>query len=186
MGDSDFFPAMTAGTAEHWRRIAERDAAFNRKLPDWILLQLTMLRDDCHGFAIDRLEHCLQTATRAFRDGRDEEYVVCALVHDIGAMLAPDHHAEFIGMIMAPYISPENRWMLHHHGLFQSYYFAHFFGGNRNARERLKEHPLYGYTEEFCRVYDQAAFDRDYPSMSLAEFEPMLRRVLSKRKTPQM
>ncbi|RYD93160.1 MAG: phosphohydrolase [Sphingomonadales bacterium] len=181
MGDSDpFFRAMTEGTAEHWRRIAEKDSAFSRKLPEWILLQLEMLRDDCHGFAIDRLEHCLQTATRAHRDGRDEEYVVCALVHDIGAMLAPANHAEFIAMIMAPYVSPENRWMLHHHGLFQSYYFAHFFGGDRDARDRFRDHPLYGYTLEFCRAYDQAGFDPDYRSMTLAEFEPMLRRVLAR------
>lgn len=177
-----YFRAMVEANSQQWQLIAERDAAFSAKLPDWVLLQLKLLRDDCHGFAIDRLEHCLQTATRAYRGGRDEEYVVCALVHDIGSMLAPVHHAEFVALIMAPYVSEKNRWMLQHHALFQWYYFAEFFGGNKNARDKFKNHPFYGYTVEFCHLYDQTSFDPDYQSMTLDDFEPLLRNVLKTKK----
>jgi predicted HD phosphohydrolase len=176
------FRALTEATPADWMHVAEADAAFARRLPDWLLGQLALLRDDCHGFPVDRLEHCLQTATRAHRAGHDEEYVVCALIHDIGAMLAPDDHAEFGAMILRPYISDQNHWMLRHHGIFQGYYFYHYFGGDRHAREQFRGHPHFERTAEFCHRFDQAAFDPDYESMTLAAFDPILRRVLATRK----
>ena len=50
-----------------------------------------LLAGDTGGYAVDRLTHSLQTATRAQRDGRDDEYVVCALAtrHRRHARLAP-------------------------------------------------------------------------------------------------
>lgn len=177
------FSAMTEGTAEHWRLIAQRDAEFSQGLPDRLLAQLRLLRDDCHGFAIDRLEHCLQSASRAYRDSRDEEYVVCALLHDAGSALAPENHAEFVAMILKPYISEKNLWMLLHHAIFQGYHFFHFFGQDRKARERFRHHPYYSYTVEFCERYDQNCFDPHYRSLPLETFEPMLRRVLAAPRT---
>lgn len=176
------FKAMTESTADQWHDIVKADAAFGRGLPRWLVDQLMLLRNDTHAFTVDRLEHCLQAATRAFRDGRDDEYVVCALLHDVGAALAPASHANFAAMILKPYISAENHWMLQHHDIFQSYYYAHFFGHDRNRRERYRDHPCYARTVEFCHLYDQAAFDPDYPSMSLVDFGPMLWRVLTARK----
>jgi predicted HD phosphohydrolase len=175
------FRAMTEGTREHWAHIAERDAAFSRDAPARVLTLLSTLRNDCHGFAVDRLEHGLQTATRAHRDGRDEEYVVCALLHDIGASIAPRDHAAFAAMILEPHVSERNHWMVRHHDVFQGYYFFHFFDGDRNARDKFKRHPHYQYTAEFCARYDQAAFDPDYDSMPLESFEPMVWRVLGQR-----
>jgi predicted HD phosphohydrolase len=61
------------GTKEDWDRISQAMKPFIVELPDRVLAHLKMLQGDCGGFAIDRLEHCLQTATRAHRDGRDEE-----------------------------------------------------------------------------------------------------------------
>ena len=112
---------MTEGNRAHWKAISRADAAFALDLPDRLLGHIKLLEDDRHGFAIDRLQHCLQTATRAYRDGRDEEYVVCALFHDIGALLAPADHAEFAAMILKPYLSERNHWMVQQHGVFQGY-----------------------------------------------------------------
>ncbi len=176
------FYALTEANRQSWTAVIDADAQFVRGLPGWLMDNLAVLRSDCHGFAIDRLEHCLQTATRAHRDGRDEEYVTCALFHDVGAALAPDSHAEFVALILRPYVSERNHWMLLHHGVFQSYYFAHFHGGDRNARRKFRRHPHYDYTAEFCDLYDQAAFDPNYPSMTLDEFRPMVERVLGRRR----
>lgn len=173
---------MTEATQAEWKGIAQADAEYARGLPDRLLGHLTLLRSECHGFAVDRLEHCLQTATRAFRAGRDEEYVTCALIHDIGAVLAPANHAEFGAMILRPYISERNHWMLQHHGIFQGYFFFHFLGGDRNVREHFRGHPHFEYTAEFCGQFDQSAFDPNYDSMPLQTFEPMVRRVLAQRK----
>ena len=176
--DRATFTAMTEGTAEDWAAIGRAGAAHRGQHVDRILSHLRLLDDDHGGFAVDRLEHSLQTATRAHRDGRDEEYVVCALLHDIGAALAPADHAAFAALILQPYVSEQNLWMVRHHDLFQGYHFFHLLGAGRNARDRFKRQPHYAYTVEFCDLYDQAAFDPDYPSMTLADFEPMVRRVL--------
>jgi predicted HD phosphohydrolase len=176
------FRALTETTQSDWAGIVRADNEFAKGLPDWLLSHMTLLESECHGFAIDRLQHCLQTATRALRAGHDEEYVTCALFHDIGAVLAPADHAAFGAMILRPFISEHNHWMLHHHGIFQGYYFFHHLGIDRNAREQFRGHPCFEYTAYFCHQFDQAAFDPNYDTMPLAAFEPMVRRTLAVRK----
>ena len=172
------FTAMTQGTQEDWQAIARAGAAHRGKHVDNILDQMRLLDNDHGGFAVDRLEHSLQTATRAHRDGRDEEYVVCALIHDIGDILLPAAHAELGAAILKPYVSEANHWMLEHHGVFQGYYFFHHIGLDRDMREQFRGHPHFEYCAQFCHLYDQNSFDPDYDSMPLNAFEPMLRRVL--------
>ncbi len=176
------FHAMTEGSAEDWRAISTANAAFARALPDRLLTHLKLLEGDSGGFAVDRLEHSLQTASRAFRDGRDEEYVVCALIHDIGDILGPANHAEVGAVILKPYVSERNHWMMDHHGIFQGYYFFHHLGLDRDMREQFRGHPDFEYTAQFCHQYDQNAFDPAYDTMPLEAFEPMLRRVLARPK----
>jgi predicted HD phosphohydrolase len=176
------FHAMTEGTAEDWQAISAANGAFAKGLPDRLLAHLEMLRGDCGGFSVDRLEHSLQTATRAHRDGRDEEYVVCALLHDIGDILGPANHAEIAAVILKPYVSERNHWMLDHHGIFQGYYFFHHLGLDRDMREQFRGHPDFEYTAQFCHLYDQSAFDPNYDTMPLSAFEPMLRRVVASPK----
>ena len=173
------FHAMTEGSATDWMAIAAASAPFARALPNRLLEALRSLEDDTGGFAVSRLEHSLQTATRAHRDGRDEEYVVCALVHDVGDLLAPANHAEIGAVIMRPYVGEANHWMMDKHGIFQGYYFFHYLGLDRDMREQFRGHPHFEYTAQFCHLYDQSSFDPDYESMPLESFEPMLRRVVA-------
>jgi predicted HD phosphohydrolase len=137
------------------------------------------LAHDHGGFPVNRLEHCLQTATRAYQDGQDEEYVVCALLHDIGDILAPATHADLAATILKPYVSPENHWMVEKHGIFQGYYFFHHIGLDRNMRDQFRGHQWFERTAEFCEKYDQPSFDPEFDSMSLEDFAPMVCRVLS-------
>ena len=173
------FHAMVDGTQEDWMAIGRASAEFRQGLPDRLIAHMNLLKGDCGGFSVDRLEHSLQTATRAHRDGRDEEYVVCALIHDIGDILGPSNHAEVGAVILKPYVSERNHWMLDHHGVFQGYYFFHYLGLDRDMREQFRGHPDFEYTAQFCHLYDQNAFDPNYDSMPLEAFEPMLRRVLA-------
>jgi predicted HD phosphohydrolase len=173
------FHAMVDGTQEDWMAIGRASVEFRQALPDRMLAHLNMLKGDCGGFAVDRLEHSLQTATRAHRDGRDEEYVVCALIHDIGDILGPSNHAEIGAVILKPYVSERNHWMMDKHGVFQGYYFFHHIGLDRDMRDEFRGHPDFEYTAQFCHLYDQNAFDPNYESMPLEAFEPMLRRVLA-------
>ncbi|MBS0362067.1 MAG: HD domain-containing protein [Proteobacteria bacterium] len=177
------FHAMTEGTAEDWAAIARAAAPHRGELPGRLIAHLKLLDNDHGGFAVDRLEHSLQTATRAFKDGRDEEYVVCALLHDIGDILLPASHAELGAAILKPYISEANHWMLEKHGVFQGYYFFHHIGLDRDMREQFRGHPHFEYCAQFCHLYDQNSFDPAYESMPLEAFEPMIQRVTAAPKT---
>jgi predicted HD phosphohydrolase len=173
------FHSMEHGTKDDWRIINQAMKPFIAELPDRVLAHLKMLQGDCGGFAIDRLDHCLQTATRAHKDGRDEEYVVCALLHDMGDLLGPRNHADVAAAILKPFVSEQNAWMVEKHAIFQGYFFFHHLGLNRDMRDQFRDHPWYAYTEEFCREYDGPAFDPKYQHLPLEEFEPMVRRVLT-------
>src|SRR5579862_3653978 len=173
------FRAMTEGTVEDWRAIGAAGAPFRAAHGDRLIAALKDLGGDTGGFAVDRLTHSLQTATRAMRDGRDEEYVVCALMHDIGDLMGPANHAEIGAVMLKPYVSEANYWMMDKHGVFQGYYFFHLIGLDREMREQYRGHTHFEYCAQFCHLYDQSSFDPDYDSMPLDAFEPMIRRVVA-------
>jgi predicted HD phosphohydrolase len=168
------FRAMTEGTRDEWQLIGGELQRFAKQLPTRLIAHLELLRGDYCGFPVDRLEHCLQTATRAYQAGCDEEYVACALLHDVGDTLGSYNHADLAAVIVQPCVSEANHWMVEHHAVFQGYYFFHFLGLDRDGREKFRGHPHFERTEEFCRVFDQVAFDPNFKSMPLEAFEPML------------
>src|SRR5690242_6378225 len=153
------FTRMIDATADDYGVIARHSLGFQEHLPDRVLAHLKLLAGDTGGYAVDRLTHSLQTATRAQRDGRDEEYVVCALLHDIGDTLASFNHSDVAAAIVKPFVSEENHWMVEQHAVFQGYYFFHHIGGDRNLRERFRGHASFERTAEFCARYDGPAFD---------------------------
>ena len=171
------FTVMEHSTAEDWASIGVSFVEFASKLPDRVLAHLRLLDGDYGGFAVDRLKHSLQTATRAHRAGEDEEYVVCALLHDIGDTLGSFNHADIAAAILKPFVSEENHWMVEKHGIFQGYYFFHHLGMDRNLREQFRGHPCFERTALFCERYDGPAFDPKGETLPLEFFEPMLRRV---------
>src|SRR5689334_17931241 len=171
------FTNMAEGTAADWKVISSHFLPYASALPDRILAHLRLLDGDYGGFAVDRLTHSLQTATRAYRDGRDEEYVVCALLHDIGDTLGSFNHADIGAAILKPFVSEANHWMLEKHGIFQGYFFFHHLGMDRNMRDEFRGHPHFEHTAEFCAKYDGPAFDPNAETLPLSCFEPMVRRV---------
>jgi predicted HD phosphohydrolase len=172
------FHAMTDGTAEDWQAISAHFLDHGSRLADRVIDHLGLLSDDHGGFAVSRLEHSLQTATRAVRAGRDDEFVACALIHDIGDTLCSYNHPDAAVAILRPFVSPENLWMVEKHGIFQGYHYFQFIGLDRNARDAYREHPAYTRTVEFCAEFDQNSFDPSYRSMPLEEFRPLLETVL--------
>ena len=173
------FTRMEDGTAEEYAFLTPLYDKCRSGVSDRLLELLKAMKGDKLGYQVDRYTHSLQSATRAESDGADEETVVCALLHDLGDVIAPDNHSEVIASILRPYISEKNHWVLKHHGLFQGYYYFHHIGGDRNARERYKDHPFYQDCVDFCEKWDQTSFDPDYPTLPLEYFEPMVRKVLT-------
>lgn len=173
------FTNMAEGTSEDYAILERAAKPFLAALPDRLLAALEGLRSSLAGYQVSRYDHSLQSATRALRDGRDEEYVVAALLHDIGDELAPLTHGEMMGAVLRPFVRPEIVWVVKHHGVFQLYYYGHHVGVDRHARDRFRDSPWFDACTEFCELYDQNCFDPDYASEPVATFEPMVRRVLS-------
>ena len=163
-------------TPEEWKRIVGKYKVHSAGVVDNVLAHMALLGEG--GF--NRLTHSLQTATLAHQAGEDDEYVVCALLHDIGDTLAPYNHPEVAAAILRPYVSDENHWMIQQHGIFQGYYFFHHVGLDRNLREQFRGHPFFERTARFCERYDQVGFDPTMKNMPLESFEPMLRRIFAK------
>lgn len=173
------FTRMQDATRDDYKIIGRHSLEFFAGLPDRVLTHLQLLESDTGGYAVTRLTHSLQTATRAERDGRDEEYIVCALLHDIGDTIACANHSELAATMLHPFVSDENHWIVKHHGVFQGYYFFHHFGLDRNAREQFRGNPLFGECAAFCARYDQNSFDPSYDTLPLEHFEPMVRKVFA-------
>ena len=176
------FHHMKDGTLEDWTIIGAEVQEFSKTLYQRIIDHLLLLEGDSGGFPVDRLTHCLQSATLAHKDGKDEEYVVCALLHDIGDTLGPANHVDIAAVLLQPYVSEANHWMVKHHAIFQGYYFFEYLGLDKNMREQFKDHPLYDQTLEFIEKYDAPAFDPDAETYPLSFFEPMIQRVFEKPK----
>jgi len=173
------FLRMQDSTQEDWKLIGGEYMQFAAGLPARVIKHLQLLEGDYGGFPIDRYNHSLQTATRALRDGRDDEYVVCALLHDIGDTLGTMNHPDVAAAILKPFVTEENHWMVAHHGIFQGHFFFHHIGLDRDMRENFRSHPCFDRTAEFCELYDNPAFDPKAETLPIAEFEPMLRRLMA-------
>lgn len=174
------FTAMADGTAADYALLDRYERAHASELSDRILSALHGLTQSMGGYQINRLEHSLQSATRARLDGADVNWVVAALVHDIGDDLAPMNHSELAAAVLQPYVPEEVHWVVQHHGIFQSYYYAHHLGGDRDARDRFADHRWAKLCMDFCERWDQPSFDPDFPIHELATFEDDVREVFGR------
>lgn len=171
---------MEDGTEADYALLRNLAEPFRKGTADRVLRALEPLHNSYPGDQVDRYEHSLQTATRAFRDGADDETVVAALLHDIGDILAPDNHADYAASVLKPYVSQGTAWMVLQHGVFQGYYYFHHYGKDRNEREKFRGHPMFERTIEFCAKWDQMAFDPNYDTMPLKAFEPTVHRIFDR------
>lgn len=174
------FHRMQDGTREDYELLDRAERVYVQALPDRILEALLKLDHSLQGYQVTRLGHSLQTATRALKDGADEELILAALIHDIGDDLAPYNHAEIAAGIIRPYVRAEVAWVVEQHGLFQTYYYAHHYGRDREAREKFRGHPWYQSCKDFCANWDQCSFDPGYASEPLSKFEPLVRGIFSR------
>ena len=177
------FIHMEDGTAEEYAFLGEQEAVYCEGLVDRVMEAMEQLETSFSGYKISRLGHSLQSATRAYEEGEDEEMVVAALLHDIGDPLAPHSHSEMAAAILRPYVSERIYWIIKHHGLFQMYYYGHLTGKDRNARDIHKDHEWYQDCIDFCHKYDQNCFDPNYKNKPLEFFRPMMERVFAKPHT---
>ncbi len=175
------FTEMKNGTKEDYLFLEKHEKNYVNETADRILKYMSGLTKTLEGYPISRLEHSLQSATKALGAGEDEEMIVAALLHDIGDELAPMNHSEYAAAILKPYVSEKTHWIVERHGEFQAFYYVHHLGGDRNIRDKYKGHKYYQATIDFCEKYDQGCFDPNYKSLPLEHFEPMVKRIFSRK-----
>tara|TARA_Y100000992_G_scaffold150097_1_gene100094 strand:+ start:449 stop:1006 length:558 start_codon:yes stop_codon:yes gene_type:complete len=175
------FTEMKKGTKKDYLFLDKHEKDFANKTAERILKFMSNLTETLEGYQISRLEHSLQSATRAYKNKESEEMIVATLLHDIGDELAPMNHSEYAAAILKPYVSEKTHWIIEKHGEFQMYYYAHHLGGNRNKREEYKSHKYYQDTINFCEQYDQNSFDPNYKSLPLEFFRPMVKKIFSRK-----
>lgn len=176
------FTRMKDGTREDYELLAELEKPYHAATPDRILDELRRQGETTlEGYRITRLDHGLQAGSRALREGADVDWIVGALLHDIGDGLAPQNHDRFSAEVIRPFVRWEVAWVVEHHGIFQMLYYGHHYGWDRNARDRYRKHPCFQTCAEFCERWDQSSFDPDYDSEPLEIFEPMVRDVFGRK-----
>jgi predicted HD phosphohydrolase len=175
------FTQMKDGTREDYELLELHERDYLRTLPERILGAVRALEIGLGGYPVTRLEHSLQAATRAKRAGADTEMIVAALIHDMGDDVAPFNHAGIAAAVLRPYVRPEVTWIVEQHGLFQSYYYLHHLGGDREGREQYRDHRWYQACKDFCANWDQSSFDPSYRSEPLESFVPLVREIFARK-----
>ena len=176
------FTAMQDGTREEYELLARFEKPSRALTSDRVIEELRSAGEaTLEGYKITRLQHGLQSGTRALRDGADLDWVVGALLHDIGDGLAPQNHDKMSAEVIRPFVRWDVAWTIEHHGIFQMLYYGHHYGWDRNAREQFKHHPVFDTCAEFCERWDQSSFNPDYPMEPLDTFEPMVREVFGRK-----
>ena len=175
------FVQMKDGTKEAYLLLEKHEKKYIEGTADRLIKFMSGLSNTLEGYQITRLEHSLQSATRALNDKASDEMVVATLLHDIGDELAPLNHSEYAAALLKPYVSEKTHWIIEKHGEFQMYYYAHHLGGNRNQRDKYKGHKYYKDTIDFCENWDQKSFDPNFKSLRLKEFEPFVKKIFSRK-----
>jgi predicted HD phosphohydrolase len=170
---------MDQGKIEDWMQIGAEVAQRQAGMPSIIKSMLLELEQQVDGFAINQLQHGLQTATRALRDGATEEVVVAALCHDIGKVISVENHPAIAAEILKPYVSRETYEVVRTHQDFQGRHYYALIGRDPEARRQYEGQPWYELARRFTDDWDQTSFDPEYDTLPLSHFEPMIERVFA-------
>lgn len=174
------FTQMKDGDKEDYRFLTEHEIEYTKGTADRLLKALVSMDEGLSGYQITRLGHSVQSATRAYRDGADIDWIVSALLHDIGDIFAPYNHDEYAATILKPFVREQCTWVVEKHGDFQMIYYGDHVGGNPNKRDAYKDHPYFEDCVEFCERWDQSSFDPTYDSKPIEFFADMVREVFAR------
>ena len=176
------FTRMEDGTEEDYLLLQKLEKPYVAMTADRIMRELMhQAEDTLSGYQITRLAHARQAATRALRDGADDDWINAARLHDLGDGLAPQNHDRFAAEILRPFMRDECVWVVEHHASFQMIYYAHFYGWNQHEREKYRDNIYFQSCADFCERWDQSSFDPNYESEPLAFFEPYVRRLFARK-----
>ena len=180
MMDQVKFTAMKDGDREDYAFLTEHEVAYTKGTAERLLTALVSLDESLSGYQVTRLGHSLQSATRAERDGADTDWIVSALLHDIGDIFAPYNHDEYAATILKPFVREQCTWVVEKHGDFQMIYYGHHVGADPHKRDRWAGSPYFDDCAAFCERWDQSSFDPAYDTLPLDHFADRVRAVFAR------
>ena len=175
------FTQMKDGDEEDYNFLTKHEVEHTKGTADRLLKALVELDQSLSGYKVTRLGHSLQSATRAFHDGADIDWIVSALLHDIGDIYAPYNHDEYAASIIRPFVREQCTWVVEKHGIFQMLYYGQHVGSNPHKREKYKEHIYFQDCSDFCELWDQKSFDPSYNTNPIDFFAPMVNEVFARK-----
>ena len=178
--EGEIGPSMAEFSADYMGYVEQYLDDDLRLVPDRVLDMLRSMADLHQGFAVSQLDHCLQTATRAERDGAGLDMVVASLCHDIGKTFSNMNHPAIAAEMLRPWVSDEAYWVVKYHQDFQGRHYYGRIGMDPEMRRKHLGHEHYEMAERFADVWDQTAFDPNYDNETLEHFEPLVREVFSR------
>lgn len=174
------FRQMKDGTKEEYDFLTEHETEYAAGTADRLLKALVDLDESLSGYQVTRLGHSLQSATRAWRDGADVDWVVSTLLHDIGDIYAPYNHDEYAAAVIRPFVREQCAWTVEKHGDFQMIYYGEHVGADPHKRDAFRDSPYFEDCAMFCERWDQSSFDPDYDMLPITFFAPMVRKVFAR------
>jgi len=174
------FTAMKDGDKADYDFLTEHEVAYTKGTADRLLEALVDLDKGLSGYQITRLGHSLQTATRAERDGADNDWIVAALLHDIGDIYAPYNHDEYAAAVLRPFVREQVAWVVEKHGDFQMIYYGEHVGADPEKRQAYAAHAYFDDCAMFCERWDQSSFDPSYDTLPLSHFADRVREVFAR------
>jgi len=175
------FVQMKDGDKEDYEFLIKHEVEHTKGTADRLIKALVELDEGLSGYKITRLGHSLQSATRAWHDGADIDWIVSALLHDIGDIYAPYNHDEYAASILRPFVREQCSWVVEKHGIFQMIYYGEHVGSNPHKRDKYIENIYFKDCSDFCEFWDQKSFDPDYDTKPIGFFIPLVREVFSRK-----
>ena len=175
------FVQMKDGDKEDYEFLIKHEVEHTKGTADRLIKALVELDEGLSGYKITRLGHSLQSATRAWHDGADIDWIVSALLHDIGDIYAPYNHDEYAASILRPFVREQCSWVVEKHGIFQMIYYGEHVGSNPHKRDKYIENIYFKDCSDFCEFWDQKSFDPDYDTKPIGFFIPLVREIFSRK-----
>ena len=125
---------------------------------------------------LDKYQHSLQCATRAWNANEPLDYVVMCLFHDVFGGFQADQHGVMAGMVLAPYLSERAlRAVSIHVAAMAELRDSEHIAIDAAGRPVTQEYPE---AREFAENYDLPSFDPDYLTPNLSDFSEILDEVM--------
>jgi predicted HD phosphohydrolase len=182
--DKTRFTSMDRSNFFQWLTIANSSSKLHAiNAPKAVINLLKQCQRYSFGMPVNVLQHCLQTATRAARANASDEWVLAALLHDVGIAISYPGHAQISAAIIRSFVSEAVYKTVFHHHEFELAHYGHRIGESTTMRDLYVNENWYAAASIFVDEFVQVSYDPNYDSYPLKEFKPLIKDTFKEHDT---